>query len=42
MSCILANIPITVVEGGTFNKIFQWKTGDPAVVCMRDYLKIIK
>jgi hypothetical protein len=29
--CIQANIPITIVEGGTFNKIFQWKTGDPAL-----------
>jgi hypothetical protein len=31
MSCIRANIPITIVEGGTYNKTFQWKTGDPAV-----------
>ena len=31
MSCIRANIPITIVEGGTFDKTFQWKTGDPAV-----------
>ena len=30
MSCVRANIPITIVEGGTFNKTFQWKTGDPA------------
>lgn len=30
MSCIRANIPITIVEGGTFNKTFQWKTGDPS------------
>ncbi|MFA5394409.1 MAG: hypothetical protein WC346_00135 [Methanogenium sp.] len=31
MSCIRANIDITIVEGGTFDKTFQWKTGDPAV-----------
>lgn len=31
MSCIRANIPITIVEGGTFNRTFQWKTGDPPV-----------
>ena len=30
MSCVRANIPITIVEGGTFDKTFQWKTGDPA------------
>lgn len=30
MSCIRANIPITIVEGGTFDKTFLWKTGDPA------------
>ncbi len=29
MQCIRVNIPITVVEGGTFDKTFQWKTGDP-------------
>jgi hypothetical protein len=29
MSCIRANVPITIVEGGTFNKTFQWKTGTP-------------
>ena len=29
--CIRANIDITIVEGGTFNKTFQWKTGDPAL-----------
>jgi hypothetical protein len=29
--CIRANIDITIVEGGTFNKTFQWKTGDPSV-----------
>lgn len=31
MQCIRANIPITIVEGGTFDKIFQWKTGDPVL-----------
>lgn len=36
--CIRANIPITIVEGGTFSKIFQWKTGDPAIpVDLTDY-----
>jgi hypothetical protein len=30
MQCIRANIPITIVEGGTFDKTFQWKSGDPA------------
>ena len=30
-TCIQALIPITIVEGGTFNRIFQWKTGDPAI-----------
>ena len=29
MSCIRANVDITIVEGGTFNKTYQWKTGDP-------------
>jgi hypothetical protein len=29
--CIRANIDITVVEGGTYNKTFQWKTGDPSL-----------
>jgi hypothetical protein len=31
MRCILANINIVVVEGGTFDKTYQWKTGTPAV-----------
>jgi hypothetical protein len=31
MSCIRANIPITIIEGGTFNKTFQWKTGTPSL-----------
>jgi hypothetical protein len=30
-TCVQANIPITIVEGGTFNKTYQWKVGDPAV-----------
>jgi len=38
MQCLEANIPITIVEGGTFDKSFQWKTGDPlAVVDLTDY-----
>ena len=28
---IRANIDITIVEGGTYDKTFQWKSGDPAV-----------
>jgi hypothetical protein len=28
---IRANVNITIVEGGTFNKTFQWKSGDPSV-----------
>jgi len=31
MKCIQANIDITIVEGGTFDSIYQWKTGDPSV-----------
>lgn len=29
--CIRVNSPITIVEGGTFNSTFQWKTGLPAL-----------
>lgn len=29
MGCIAANINLTVYEGGTFDQIFQWKTGTP-------------
>lgn len=29
--CVLANINLTIPEGGTVNKIYQWKSGDPAV-----------
>ena len=28
MKCIEANINITVIEGGTFDKTYQWKTGE--------------
>lgn len=31
MNCVEAEIDITILEGGTFDKIYQWKTGDPAV-----------
>ena len=31
MQCIRVNIPITVIEGGTFDRTFQWKTGDPSL-----------
>lgn len=38
MSCIRANVNITIVEGGTFNKVFQWKTGTPLTpVDLADY-----
>ncbi len=30
--CIRVEAPITIVEGGTFDQIFQWKVGDPAEV----------
>ena len=29
MGCIAAKINLTIYEGGTFDKEFQWKTGDP-------------
>lgn len=29
MGCVAANIPITIYEGGTFDKTFQWQTGEP-------------
>lgn len=31
MKCIEANINITVLEGGTFDKKFQWRTGNPPI-----------
>jgi hypothetical protein len=31
MKCIEVNYDITIIEGGTYDKIFQWKTGDPAI-----------
>jgi len=31
MSCVRANVDIMIVEGGTFDKTFQWKTGDPPI-----------
>lgn len=31
-TCLLAKANITIVEGGTFDKTWQWKVGDPAVV----------
>lgn len=31
MSCIRVDIPLTIIEGGTLNKTFQWKTGDPSL-----------
>jgi hypothetical protein len=30
MRCVAANIDITVYENGTYDKTFQWETGDPA------------
>jgi hypothetical protein len=31
MKCIEVNLNIIVIEGGTFDKMYQWKTGDPSV-----------
>ncbi len=28
MGCIAVDIPITIYEGGTFDRIFQWKSGE--------------
>jgi hypothetical protein len=28
---IRANVDITIIEGGTYDRTFQWKSGDPAV-----------
>ena len=28
-TCIRANVDITIIEGGTFDQTFQWKTGSP-------------
>ena len=27
MHCIRANIDITIIEGGTFDQVYKWKTG---------------
>lgn len=32
MGCIAANINLTIYEGGTFDQLFQWKTGTPETV----------
>lgn len=29
MNCIRANVDIVVIEGGTFDQTFQWKSGSP-------------
>lgn len=29
--CVRANLDIIIAEGGTYNQIFQWASGDPAV-----------
>ena len=31
MGCVGAKVNILIYEGGTFDQMFQWKTGDPAV-----------
>jgi hypothetical protein len=31
MKCIEANVNIIVIEGGTFDRTYQWKTGVPPV-----------
>ncbi len=36
MQCIKANIPITIIEGGTYDKTFRWESGG-AVVNLSGY-----
>lgn len=31
MGCVAVKVNIIVYEGGTFDQVFQWKSGDPAV-----------
>jgi hypothetical protein len=31
-ACITANVDIEIIEGGTFDRIWVWKTGSPSVV----------
>lgn len=31
MGCVAAKVNLRIYERGTFDKTFQWKTGDPAV-----------
>ena len=31
MGCVACEVPITIYEGGTFDRKYVWKTGDPAV-----------
>ena len=31
MQCINANIPITIIEGGTYDKTFRWESGGSVV-----------
>ena len=32
MGCVAVKVNITIYEGGTFDQMFQWSTGSPAVV----------
>lgn len=36
MQCVKANIPITIIEGGTYDKTFRWESGG-AVVDLTGY-----
>lgn len=31
MQCVKANIPITIIEGGTYDKTFRWEVGGSVV-----------
>jgi len=31
MQCVKANIPITIIEGGTYDKTFRWESGGAIV-----------
>lgn len=31
MQCVKANIPITIIEGGTYDKLFRWESGGEVV-----------
>jgi len=31
MQCVKANVPITIIEGGTYDKTFRWEAGGSVV-----------